>query len=262
MVLKASNILNRRSALVRGNAGKLVLVAPATAGRRLCVSSRQRNEYENNMALYTPRGLKIRLPVDYAFALIARLHPKITAFKVLKMTEAIESIPPALTFATGLALLLFGVEPLWIGISVFLVGIAGGLMIVSGRFIPGMTNLGMAYSYGSGYGVLLIILIAAGWFLSGWQGVLAFFISKFLSGAFNQLVLGSLVMRRMEKAFGDALTVSELNFFSAYRIYARQLNKSDDIHVDDDELNPESWQPPFTELKLKWPEIVRRFSEN
>ncbi len=54
------------------------------------------------MAIFTPRGLKIRLPVDYAFALMARLYPKVDAFKVLKTTESLELIPSVITLLTGL----------------------------------------------------------------------------------------------------------------------------------------------------------------
>ena len=55
------------------------------------------------MAIYTPRGLAINLPVSYSFALMKRLHPTVDAFKVLKTTEGLESIPAVLTFVTGIA---------------------------------------------------------------------------------------------------------------------------------------------------------------
>ena len=57
------------------------------------------------MPLYTPRGLKIRLPKSYAFALIGRLYGKETAFRVLKLTEEVENLGAlAITIAALLAL--------------------------------------------------------------------------------------------------------------------------------------------------------------
>jgi len=44
------------------------------------------------MPLYTPRGLKLWLSKSYVFALMARLHGKETAFRVLQLTEEVENL--------------------------------------------------------------------------------------------------------------------------------------------------------------------------
>lgn len=72
------------------------------------------------MAIYTPRGLKIRLSVDHAFTLMARLFPDVDAFKILKTTEGLESIPATLAFITGLASFSLHLHPLEIGFYVLI----------------------------------------------------------------------------------------------------------------------------------------------
>jgi hypothetical protein len=42
--------------------------------------------------IVTPRKLKIDLPLGYAFALIARVYPKVDAFQFLKRVEGIQKI--------------------------------------------------------------------------------------------------------------------------------------------------------------------------
>ncbi len=63
------------------------------------------------MAIFTPRGLKIRLATDLAFTYLARLHPKFTAFQVLKTVEGIDLIPSTFAFATGLYLFFKDYSP-------------------------------------------------------------------------------------------------------------------------------------------------------
>ena len=48
-------------------------------------------------AIFTPRGLHVRLPTHVAFALMAQLRPKVRPSKVLATTEAIEFTPTALS---------------------------------------------------------------------------------------------------------------------------------------------------------------------
>ena len=91
------------------------------------------------MAIFTPRGLKIRLPFDYAFALIARLYPKVDAFEVLKTTEGLKLIPSLITFITGFVCFYLRLPVFEIGLYVFIASIAGFLMTFFGLFIiPGI----------------------------------------------------------------------------------------------------------------------------
>lgn len=212
------------------------------------------------MANYTPRGLKIRLALDHAFALINRLRPEVDAFKVLKTTEGIEDLTSLVTFSTGLVCFLMKLDPLYIAISVFVAYLLAILINLKGFYvIPGLVGLGTLYSYISGYGILLAGLSVAGYFLVGWQGVVAFFIGRFLAWSISQ-VLEIQDMKRIYKMTGLPLTASERHFFNAYRIHASRLGKTTDISVTEEELSEDNWKPAFNELAIKWPEVVARFT--
>jgi len=106
------------------------------------------------MAIYTPRGLKIRIAVPYAFGLMARLHPKVTPFRILKTTEGIESLPGMLAFIAGIIAFALHLPPLQIVLIVAAIQLVGKLINAFGLYIvPGLVNLGTLFSYISGYGI-------------------------------------------------------------------------------------------------------------
>lgn len=212
------------------------------------------------MAIYTPRGLKIRLPINYAFALMARLNPNVDAFRVLKTTEGIESLPGAFAFLTGLLCFFLAVTPLKIGITVFIVTVLLGLMTRYGFYVfPGIVQVGTIYSYLAGFGILLILLLVLGFLLAGWKGIVAFLIGRLLAGIVN----GALNWHRAyyyHSVLGDAVTASEVNFINAYRLHASKLGVTTDISVSDDEMLQDNWYPAFVALTIKWPEVTARFT--
>lgn len=210
------------------------------------------------MAIFTPRGLKIRLPFNYAFTLVARLYPKVDAFKILKTTEGLESIPSLITFATGLVCFYLRLSLFEIGLYVFIASIIGFLITFFGLYIISILDrLGTFYSYISGFGILLILLIVYGFITVGWQGVIIFFVAKFLAGIVKMPVEAKLMKQHGELGF---LTLSEEHFFNAYRIHAKRLGKTIDIAVSNEELEEENWKPVFEDLATKWPEVVKRFT--
>ncbi|MCK5475445.1 MAG: hypothetical protein KAI71_02595 [Candidatus Pacebacteria bacterium] len=210
------------------------------------------------MAIFTPRGLKIRLPFNYAFTLVARLYPKVDAFKVLKTTEGLESIPVLITFIAGLLSFYFRLSLFEIGLYVFIASVVGFLVMFSGLYIISRLDyLGVFYSYVSGFGILLILLIAYGFIMVGWQGVVVFFVAKFLAGIVKTPIEVKLMKQHGELGF---LTLSEEHFFNAYRIHAKRLGKTTDIVVSNEELEEENWKSVFEDLAKKWPEVVRRFT--
>jgi hypothetical protein len=212
------------------------------------------------MAIFTPRGLKIRLPLEYAFALIARLYPKVDAFKVLKTTEGLESIPSLITFITGLLCFYLHLPIFEVGLYVFIASLIGFLITLFGFYLlPGLVRLGTFYSYISGFGILLILLVVYGFITVGWQGVIAFFVAKF-TAEIIKIAIETIQMKKIHSKTGLALTVSEINFFNAYKLHASGLGKTMDITVSDEELKEENWRPVFEDLAIKWPEVVRRFT--
>lgn len=214
------------------------------------------------MAIYTPRGLKIRLSADIAFGLMARLYPRIDAFKVLKTTEGIESLPTVVAFITGLYCFIARVEPLHTGIAAFVAYLVTAVINLRGfYFIPGLVTLGTLYSYVSRFGIILIVLGVFGFFVAGWQDVVAFFVAKFLAWGVAQ-VLEFIETKRMFKLSGYPFTASEKYFFNAYRLHASELGVTTDIDVSEEEAKEETWRDVFTDLATKWPQVVARFTRD
>lgn len=93
------------------------------------------------MALFTPRGLKIRLPTAYAFALMARVYPKTDAFRVLQLTEEVENLGSLAFFLAGLVVFSARLEPLLIAVVVFVTVAVFRLVHLCGFFVPPFTML-------------------------------------------------------------------------------------------------------------------------
>ena len=125
--------------------------------------------------------------------------------------------------------------------------------------VPGLPSLGTLYSYISGFGLLLIILAVYGFLSVGWQGVVAFFVGKLVAGVINNAI-GFWNAKRIHSKIGTPLTISEINFFNAYRLHAAGLGKSTDMTVSEEELKEENWKECLEDLALKWPEVVGRFT--
>lgn len=213
------------------------------------------------MAIYTPRGLKIRVPTDYAFALIARLRPSTDAFEVLKTTEGLESLHNAFAFIAGLICFVLKLSPYAIGLIVFIVIVQVSMKTREGSqfFLLTFVKIGVIYSYVSGFGILLILLCGLGMYLVGWQGVLAFFAARSLAGIVNA-VLNWRDMSYYKVEIGDAITPSERNFINAYRLHASRLGKTIDVSVSDEEMDEKNWKPALVDLALKWPEVAARIT--
>ncbi len=212
------------------------------------------------MAIYTPRGLKVRIAVPYAFGLMARLSPKVSPFRILKTTEGIESMPGMLAFVAGLVAFAMRLPPLEVGILVAALQLFGILLNLFGFYvIPGLVALATLYSYLAGYGVFLVAVVAVGFLTVGWQGVLAFFIGRLVAGVAS-MILGFWQTSRYHKLTGHAFTASEVHFFNAYRLHASRIGVTTDIDLGDSELQENHWGPTFEAFASEWPEVVQRFT--
>jgi hypothetical protein len=212
------------------------------------------------MALYTPRGLKLRLPVDTAFALLARLHPQVDAFTVLKTTEALECTSAMATFVVGMTCFALRTGPVVTGI---VVGVTALLIYVLDRrawlTLAPIIPIARLYSYVSGYGVMLIIVCLFGYWRAGWVGLAAFFAGKFTAMSINYFA-EVMWMKRASEKVGTVFTASERHFYNAYRWHAFRTGAPADVDVSAQELEPSNWQHVLVLLALKWPEVTRRFT--
>jgi len=214
------------------------------------------------MAIYTPRGLKIRLTVPYSFALMARLSPRVGPFQVLKTTEGIESVPGLLGIIAALFVFLGNFSPL----SAFLVMLAaqviGDLMMRLGLFIvPGLVMLGTIFSYFTGFGVIFASICVVAFVSVGWIGVLCF-VGARITAFFIDFTLGIYFARRYLRLIGDALTESEINFLNAYRFHAAAIGITTDLDLTTSEMSEGHWMPTFTAFAVEWPTVVQRFTRD
>jgi len=214
------------------------------------------------MALFTPRGLKLRLPTAYAFALMARVYPRTDAFRVLQLTEELDNLPALAALMAGVAAFALRLQPVHVAFVVLASVSVFHTVHLFGFFIPPFTFLlpiSRFYSLVSGYGVLLAGLLIFGFFTCGWRGVVAFVLARVSCGivfGIVELAYGKHVFRKT----GIAVTASERSFFHAYRLEASRLGVSTDLAVLDAELASPNWESVFQDLAVKWPAVASRFS--
>lgn len=221
--------------------------------------------------IVSPRGLIIYLPKDYAFALMARLYPKVDAFKVLEKTQGISKIHSFAAFLLGLLCFLLALSPL----QVVMLTAVGTLVFYLIRlfrifFIPGLIELSTIYSRFTGFGILTIALLILGIWRVGIWGALAFFATRFVMELFTMLI-DSKVGSKIGREFGVDPSLAKAgsmyyapigDFIGAYRIYASRNGITKDLEVTDHELEKENWIHVWEDLEYKWPEVARRYPKD
>ena len=229
----------------------------------------QFSERETPMSLMTPRGLKVRLELSWAFGLLARLwgkDPRTDAFRVLKTCEAIESVPAVLCFIGGIVASWNKGWPAW---SIPLGQVAGatlGLLLTQmGLFLIirpiGLLFLGSIWSWTSGYGILLTLTLTNAWMTRGWQGPLWWVLGIFATTIAVKMILewGFVALRWRIGGKESAFTSSEVNFFNAYRLHASRMGASQELDVSDEEIASGMWRECLLDYAAKYPEAVNRF---
>jgi len=212
------------------------------------------------MAIFTPRGLKVCLPVGYSFALMQRLYPSVDAFKILQSTEGCALLPNSMSFLAAIVCFLNHVSPIVTAGIVAAVHVYGHFMCISGLPLGAFfLRLSTIFSMLHGYGVYLITLTIVGFFFAGWQALVAYIVGRLVAGMVNGII-NHFNEKRIQRQVGAVVSMSEVSFFNTYLFHARHMKKSLDLSVSDEELNESNWHPVFTDLATKWPEIVARFT--
>lgn len=94
-----------------------------------------------------------------------------------------------LAFIAGMVSFALHLPPLQIALIVAAIQLMGKLINAFGLYIvPGLVGLGTLFSYISGYGIYLIIVIITGFVLGGWQAVVAFFVEKIIASLVGQVL--------------------------------------------------------------------------
>lgn len=111
------------------------------------------------MAFYTPRGLKIRVSVPYAFSLLGRLYAQVHPSKVLETAEAFDEVPVAAAHIAALACLALrspvAETVLWTVIGT----VAGHFVLRTGLWVPGLLTASGAFSRAGVYRTPLVFIL-------------------------------------------------------------------------------------------------------
>jgi hypothetical protein len=216
------------------------------------------------MTIFTPRGLKIRLDIQTAFAYMERLYPEVKPFKFLKTVEGINVIPGMLCFLVGLSLMLLKYNPIDIAIWSFAAQLLGFILVywpIIPSLLPIIVTLGTLYSYIIGWGILVALLIVIGFIFVGWQGVLAYFVGKYaaviIQYGFEFAIFALASRRYTDRTSLPSAFSSERHFMFGYLMYAHKFKKEIEITADDVESG--KWKEVLNEFASDWPQVVSRF---
>ena len=212
------------------------------------------------MAIATPRGLLVRLPTNYAFALMARLYPRKKPFEVLKTVEGITCIPGFLTFVATVITFGLRLDPwLCVGIILF-VRVIGTFMVMNGFFaIPGLVELSTLYSSLESFGLYSVIMIVTAYISIGFWSLLVV-PAVLIGGSIIGNAIEFVIQQSRSSTLGIYLSPPEFQFINAYKMHATELGITTDVVVDDAEMYEDNWKPTYNDLATNWPMVVRRFT--
>jgi len=207
---------------------------------------------------YTPRGMKIRVPLPHGFALMARLYPERTPDQILRTAEGIEFIPTLAWEVTLVAVLVAGASFQEAAISSIATRVLTVLLVELGLFIvPGLHSLSLAYSYIPSI-LRWVALPVLCWWLAEVAGLVAWLVA-WLGGALLQhaLEFAGTVVRYRRSGRTLAVTSSELCFFHAYRLHASALERPLDLNVSPEELEEANWKPLYLNYMIENPQLFK-----
>jgi hypothetical protein len=211
------------------------------------------------MAIYTPTGLKINIPVNQAFGLMARVFPRVSSFTFLKKVEGMFFMPSLCAFTVTIVLLYQSFPLVYVSIAVFLIYLFIAYLSIFGMYLfPGLLSISTCYSYLGAYSISTITEIAVCIIIAGWKGGLAFTSAKFLAWLVRILLLENLAQKFALYKYKEELGTPEIFFIYAYKIYARKLGISSDIELSQEELKDENWKPVFAHFAKNWPNVAER----
>ena len=224
------------------------------------------------MAIFTPRGLKIVLDNRFCFALMQRLYPKISPFKVLKTAEGFECMKDIYVLFTIIIVILFKQNYLILGFAVFSIIIIEHFIERFIRFGANINyfslfilKLSTLFSYVNGFFIYTALIAITLYYTLGLYGVIAYFLAviaaDIIKGLINYIIDG-LIFKEMTRTFienfGTVLTKSERDFFNSYLLYSE--SKEFPLVIGESELDEENWKPVYNDLQKKWPVIANRIS--
>jgi hypothetical protein len=209
-------------------------------------------------AIFTPRGLHVRLPTHVAFALMAQLRPKVRPSEVLATTEAIELTPTALSKLLALLSFLLHLPPVAIAVLCALGRVVPNLLALAGvAHGPGWTALGRWYRPLAGHGVSLLIVAAVGALIAGPIAAAGFLVGTAIGGAVNMLV-DFLLLKRTDTPLKQPLSSTERFFLDALRQHAERSGQSLDLEHLPVTAEDGPWRAALEDYAAEHPKRARQ----
>ncbi|HEY9615116.1 hypothetical protein [Allocoleopsis sp.] len=213
------------------------------------------------MTIYTPGSMPISFPMKYAFTLLDRLYPTYRPHKVLKIADGMDCAPEAIAFILAALLFLFKINFAIIFISVLVFPSLIKILHIRSNYNNFTVYSGVIFSYIGKLGLLTSLLTVLGWFSVGWQGLLAFFIARFIGGLVNTF-LEAREKRKIRDASGIVINEFDRCFIDAYRFCANKIGLTLDYSISEEELESDRWQIIYLDYSTQDPLLfqARNFS--
>ena len=204
-------------------------------------------------AFITPRGVKIRMPVEDAFAMMGRLYPKRKPEEILKTVEGLDFISNMVVYITLLFLIYMNVN---IISFILLTSIA----VIFAKFI---VHKGLIFSHRMIIPYYLSLIPFTIWYA-------VMFVFAFLNNGLSGvgILLGALIISFVieniyesfvVKAYNGKITMAEIEFILAYRLHAVSVNIAweEDCYDMEAEIENNTWEKPLYEYISKFPHTIR-----
>ena len=208
------------------------------------------------MTIYTPIGMAINFPMDYSFALLARLYPKFRPHKVLKIADGMDQAPIAIAYLMGFIAFTLHSPLIVIFISGLVIPSAIRIAEINSKYINIVVYIGVIFSHIGKLGIMTIGLAAFGWYSVGWQGLASFFCARLIAGLISTIAEGK-ENTRMRKLSGFYYSEYDRCFIDAYRFCANKIGVTLDISVSDEELESFAWQFVASDYARKEPVLFK-----
>jgi hypothetical protein len=212
------------------------------------------------MAIFTPRGLKIRLSKEESFSLMYRVTKAANVFNFLKTVEGIDTLPIVMTILSAYLCLLLDFNLTQAFFIVLGIRIVFGLLNILGIVNYNLVRICKLITYFQGFGILTILLGIVAYFVKGINWVYILIGAKFLGDTIIW-VFELYEMRRFAKYHKVFVSSSERNFFTTYKLYAKKAGVTQSVSVSDEEIESGTWKVNYAFFELTWPEVTRRFTE-
>lgn len=207
-------------------------------------------------AFFTPRGLHVRLPVAFAFGLMAQLRPKVRPSAVLVTTEAIEFTPTAVGTLLSLIGFILHLSPIAIAVLCCLGRVVPYLLSLAGLARhSGWSLLGRWYRPISGYGgASLAVTAILGVLIAGPLAAIGFLVGTLVGGILNMFI-NLVLLRRRQPILNQPLSGTERFFLDALRLHAADSGQPLDLERP---ASGEAWREALDDYAAEYPDRARQ----